>query len=97
MKHNRVSFLLFFLAAAVVAGLAQSSARPQAPPQPRPIRSPEVHPDHRVTFRLRDPNAKEVMLNREGGKPAPMQKDEQGVWSVTTDALEPDLRRLLGA
>src|SRR5438445_13865950 len=91
MKHNRVSFLLFFLAAAVVAGLAQSPARPESPPQPQPIQSPEVQPDHRVTFRFRDPNAKEVMLNREGGKPAPMQKDAQGVWSMTTDPLDPHL------
>ena len=91
MKCNRVSLLLLFLAAAVVAGLAQSPARPQAPPQPQPIQSPEVQPDHRVTFRFRDPNAREVMLNREGAKPAPMQKDVQGVWSVTTDPLEPDL------
>ena len=91
MKCNRVSLLLLFLAAAVVAGLAQSPARPQAPPQPQPIQSPEVQPDHRVTFRFRDPNAREVMLNREGAKPAPMQKDVQGVWSVTTDPLDPDL------
>ena len=91
MKRKPASFLPLFFAATVVAGLAQSLARPQAPPQPQPIRSPEVQPDHRVTFRFRDPNAKEVMLNREGGKPAPMQKDEQGVWSVTTDPLEPDL------
>src|SRR5438552_803603 len=91
MKRNRASFLLLFLAAAVVAGRARSPARPQAPPQPQPIQSPEVQPDHRVTFRFRDPHAQEVMLNREGAKPAPMQKDGQGVWSVTTDPLEPDL------
>ena len=91
MKRKPASFLPLFFAATVVAGLAQSPARPEAPPQPQPIQSPEVQPDHRVTFRFRDPNAKEVMLNREGGKPAPMQKDAQGVWSMTTDPLEPDL------
>jgi enterochelin esterase family protein len=36
------------------------------------------------------PNAKEVLLAREGTLPVPMQKDAQGVWSVTTEALEPD-------
>jgi enterochelin esterase family protein len=47
--------------------------------------------DGRVTFRFRAPNAKEVFLAREGAQRLPMQKDEQGVWSVTTDTLEPDL------
>jgi enterochelin esterase family protein len=41
-------------------------------------------------FRFRAPNAKEVLFAREGAGPVPMQKDAQGVWSVTTDALEPD-------
>jgi len=56
-----------------------------------PVNSPEVSSDKRITFRLRAPNAKEVFLSREGTQRVPMQKDEQGVWSVTTDALEPDL------
>jgi enterochelin esterase family protein len=30
------------------------------------------------------------MLSREGAKPLPMQKDDSGVWTVTTDPLEPD-------
>jgi len=77
--------LLLFFAAASLSGLAQS------PQTPQPIRSPEVHSDHRVTFRFRAPNAKEVLLAREGAQRLPMQKDEQGVWSVTTDPLEPDL------
>ena len=61
----------------------------QAPPPP--IQSPEVHADRRVTFRFRAPNAREVFLSREGAERLAMQKDEQGVWSVTTDPLEPDL------
>jgi enterochelin esterase-like enzyme len=73
---------LLFVAAAIPMGLAQ-------PPQP--ATSPEVHPDHRVTFRFRAPNAKEVFLAREGAPRQAMQKDEQGVWSITTDPLEPDL------
>lgn len=57
---------------------------------PQPLKSPEVHSDRTVTFRFRAPNAKEVLLAREGVERVPMQKDEQGVWSVTTDPLEPD-------
>jgi enterochelin esterase family protein len=61
--------------------------------QPRQvINSPEVHSDGRVTFRLLDPNAKNVTAALEGLKdPLAMQKDEQGVWSVTTEVLAPDL------
>lgn len=60
--------------------------------QPIPIQSPDVASDGRVTFRLRDPNAKEVSVNLEGAKaPFAMQKDESGVWSYTTEALTPDL------
>jgi len=86
MKRTRLIFLLLFFVA-IVSGWAQ---RPE-PPQPLPtLQSPEVNPDNRVTFRFRSPNAKEVLFVREGEKPVPMQKDDQGVWSVTTGPLEPD-------
>jgi enterochelin esterase-like enzyme len=55
------------------------------------IAQPQVNPDRTVTFRFRAPNAQEVALTLEGAKRAAMQKDEQGVWTVTTAALEPDL------
>ena len=42
----------------------------QAPP-PKPIVSPEVHPDNRVTFRFRAPNARDVGLEREGAGVCP--------------------------
>jgi enterochelin esterase family protein len=48
-----------------------------------------VADDRRVTFRLRAPNAKDVAVTL-GGKSLPMQKDDQGVWSVTTDPLDPN-------
>ncbi len=68
--------------------LLTAAASAQAPP---PLISPEVHSDNRVTFRFRDPNAKEVSVSLEGAaKPLTMQKDDQGVWSVTTDPLVPD-------
>jgi hypothetical protein len=50
-----------------------------------------VHADRRVTFRFRAPNAKEVFVAREGAERLAMQKDDQGVWSATTQALEPDI------
>lgn len=79
MLRNLLGFAL-----TVLPALAQS------PAPPPPIISPEVHSDRTVTFRFRDPNSKEVLLAREGASRIPMRKDEQGVWSVTTDPLEPD-------
>src|SRR5262245_41840057 len=56
-----------------------------------PVVSPEVHPDNRVTFRFRAPNVKLVELSLEGTpNPFPMEKDDQGIWSITTDPLTPD-------
>lgn len=75
--------LLLFLMAWAVPVLAQQ-------PPPRLV-SPEVHADGRVTLRFRGSTAGTVLLNLEGKpKPTPMQKDEQGVWSVTVGPLEPD-------
>jgi len=58
---------------------------------PARLVSPEVQADGRVTFRFRSPNAAKVELSLEGRRdPTPMQKDDQGVWSVTIGPLEPD-------
>ena len=84
--HRSLLFSLLLLLLAPMV-LAQTPQRPQPPP---PVVSPEVGPDNRVTFRFRDPNAKEVLLAREGAEPVPMQKSQEGVWNVTTDPLEPD-------
>jgi enterochelin esterase-like enzyme len=74
-----------FLAATATSQLALSQTPPPS------LVSPEVHSDNRVTFRFRAPNVKEVAVQIEGAaKPLPMQKDDQGVWSVTTDPLTPD-------
>lgn len=59
--------------------------------QPARLTSPEVQSDGHVTFRFRSPNAAKVELSLEGQRdPTPMQKDEEGVWSVTIGPLQPD-------
>jgi enterochelin esterase-like enzyme len=63
----------------------------QAPQGPPPVVSPEVHADRSVTFRLRAPNVKEVLLAREGAARVPMQRGEDGVWAITTPPLDPDI------
>lgn len=65
---------------------APASARP-----PAPIRSPEVLPGGRVRFRFRAPNVRELLLVLEGAKDRAMRREETGVWTLTTEALEPDL------
>lgn len=76
--------VLLVIAVCVAAG-EKKSEQPAAP-----LASPDVHPDGSVTFRFRAPNAKEVELDREGAAPVEMQKDDQGVWTVTTAPLPPD-------
>src|SRR5262245_3900163 len=53
-----------------------------------PVKSPEVAADGKVTFRLRAPNAKEVAV-QVSGKRIVLTKDEQGLWTGTSDALKP--------
>ncbi|HWQ47103.1 MAG TPA: alpha/beta hydrolase-fold protein, partial [Longilinea sp.] len=65
--------------------------------------SPQVHPDGRVTFRLKAPLAHKVQIEPINGQPenngynglgkAPyaMTKDENGLWSVTTPPVVPGL------
>jgi enterochelin esterase family protein len=72
----------YLLLLAVLPVWAQQTAPP-------PV-SPEVHSDQTVTFRFRAPNAKEVTLAREGVEAVPMQRDDNGVWTLTTAPLEPD-------
>src|SRR5277367_3458709 len=85
MNHPTSAIVLAGIALTVFPALAQP---PAAPP---PVVSPEVHSDRTVTFRLRAPNAQEVLLSREGvPQRAAMQKDTDGVWTSTTSPLEPD-------
>lgn len=86
VRSFSLRLVLSFLLLASLAAAQQASA-----PAPAPLVSPEVHADGSVTFRFRDPNAKEVLLAREGTQqPEAMQKDDNGVWSVTTAPLAPD-------
>jgi enterochelin esterase family protein len=88
MQLSSVVFLVLSLRFGLaLCGGAQPS-KAAAPPAPQV--SPEVHSDGSVTFRLRAPNAKEVQLAREGAEQQAMQKDDQGVWSLTTSPLAPD-------
>jgi enterochelin esterase-like enzyme len=84
---KRLALLSALITLAAIA--SSQSTKSQTPPAP--IVSPEVRPDSRVVFRFRAPNAKEVSVQIASiEKPIPMQKDDQGIWVVTTDPLAPD-------
>jgi enterochelin esterase-like enzyme len=70
-----------------LAGIV-SSAVAQAPPAN--YQSTEIHADHTITFRYKDPGATTVLLNiRDLPKPMPMTKGSDGVWTATTQPLPP--------
>jgi enterochelin esterase family protein len=59
---------------------------------PEPVFSPIVHPDRKVTFRLRAPNAKSVSVKCFVIGMNQMQQDSSGIWTYTTPKpLDPDL------
>jgi enterochelin esterase family protein len=57
------------------------------------VRSPEVHPDRRITFRLRAADAKAVSLSFDEGtvQTHAMARDAAGVWSVTIGPVAPEI------
>jgi enterochelin esterase-like enzyme len=62
----------------------------QQPPQP--VRSPEIDPAGRITFRLFAPKASQVLLRADFLKERqPLTRDEKGLWSVTLGPVEPDI------
>ena len=54
--------------------------------------SPAIAPDHQVTFSLQAPAATEVSLTGEFMKGSkPLQKNSQGLWTVTVGPIEPEI------
>ncbi|HEY4363060.1 MAG TPA: alpha/beta hydrolase-fold protein [Bryobacteraceae bacterium] len=79
-----MKFAVWFLIAMTLAA--------QGPPAA--VRSPEVHADRTVTFRLRAPHAAMVELTGEvlrGKGPQAMNKGKDGVWDITIGPLPPEI------
>lgn len=53
--------------------------------------SPEINPDHSVTFRLRAPKAVSVQVRGDFGPVGQMREEQGGVWTYTTEPLEGEL------
>jgi enterochelin esterase family protein len=79
-----MSRLILALTFAAVAFAQQGPGR---------IVSPEIHSDHRITFRISAPKATEVVLRFGEGasQPHSMTKGEDGVWSTTIGPVEPEI------
>ncbi len=82
MKINLLLLLAIFFIP--VAAFAQT-------PPPDGLVSPEVHPDGKVTFRIRAAKSSEVTLFGDWMPPGskhPMTKDAEGIWSTTISSIE---------
>jgi enterochelin esterase-like enzyme len=90
MTLNRI------LMAGVTAALMLNAQPPRRQPTPNDtLKSPEVLPDHRVTFRIYAPKATEVTVAGDWiaqgrGTGGSLEKDGQGVFSITVGPLVPD-------
>jgi enterochelin esterase family protein len=95
VRRNLLPFALAGLL--ILAGAAPQPAAAQPPRrEPTPndrLVSPEVHPDKKVTLRIYAPKASEVMTFGDwvtAPGPVKLEKDSEGVWSVTAGPLAPD-------
>ena len=82
------------LAAALALALSTAAAAQQELSFRAPVTSPEINPDHSVTFRYRNPKAVTVQLQGDmfsNGKPVEMTEGADGVWTYTTAPLEGEL------
>ena len=98
------SLLAILMSALLAPGVVNPQARAQpvpqpqlarqaqpAPPRPERLVSPQVAADGQVTFRLRAPRAREVLLEGLGKTKIPLLQDAQGVWTARVGPLEPGL------
>jgi enterochelin esterase-like enzyme len=102
---KRISCAIALLGVSTLTGFAQTpapaggqppaTAAPQAGrggARPPAVVSPQVNADRTMTLRFRAPNAKEVSVIGEiDGKPHPMTKGDDGVWTATIGPLAPDV------
>lgn len=76
----------------LTALLLSFGAAAQGPPAPLAFQSHQVNPDDTLTFRYAAPTAKSVEIAIDAYlKPLPMTKDANGLWSLTTPVLPPEI------
>lgn len=78
--------IIYIFLGIMLTGVTLMGQRPPA------ISSPDVHPDHSITFRYFSRNAKKVTLSGEFlTAPVALTKDTSGIWSVTVPPVKPDI------
>jgi enterochelin esterase family protein len=93
-EHRMRSLLALSLLACVLGGARAEDAQPAMSNVPG-AEYPRIHPDRRVTFRLKAPEAKSVKVqpggadNGLGKGPYEMQRSDDGTWTVTTAPAVP--------
>jgi len=91
MKVWIASVFMIALILPVLRARAGAQALPAASNVPG-AETPGIHPDHRITFALKAPDATSVQVaggDGLGSGPFPMAKGEDGTWSVTTPPSVP--------
>jgi len=91
-RINQRTLLFGGMLAAVFMACSLAHAQPGPAPFVK-LLSPDIQPDHTVTFRISAPQANEVTLNGswDGARNIKMTKDDTGVWSVTVGPLSAQL------
>ena len=92
MRRCTLRVMVRFTRYALVAFFVSAAAFAQNGPGKVPINSHEVHPDGSITFRYHNADAKEVTVGVDVyAKPLTMTLGSDGVWSVTTPVLPPEI------
>ncbi len=92
-RFRDFGLLCLLLATLVFIPNAAGQAQRRQPAPNDTLKSPEVLTDQRVTFHIYAPKASEVTLRgdwMDGSGNEKLNKDEQGVWSLTVGPLAPD-------
>ena len=79
------------IATSVLAARSGAAQEPGARRGDPALVSPEVAADHRVTFRLRAPEAKVVTVSGDFGSDVELRKNADGIWSATVGPLDPEM------
>jgi len=84
-----IALVVMVMASAMPPHALAQRARRQPTPNDN-LKSTEVAPDRKVTFRIYAPKADEVAVNGDFGQGGKMTKDDKGVWSLTVGPLAAD-------
>lgn len=83
---------MYLTAVALVVGASVAQAQGRGGPQAPQVTSPEVSADRRVSFRIYAPQAREIRLTASDipglGQNTRLTKADNGVWELTTPALD---------